>query len=108
MNINNIKEIMEALPDHFLPQMAEGISATINCIFTGDQASEWVVVIEDGACTVTQEMSANPDLTLKVDSAVVTKILAGDLDPMRAFFLGKVKITGDLGLGMKLIKLFRQ
>jgi putative sterol carrier protein len=30
----------------------------------------------------------------------------GKMDPMRAYMLGKVKVRGDLALGMKLAKLF--
>jgi len=34
-------------------------------------------------------------------------LLTGKTDAMRAFILGKVKVSGNMALGMKLINLFK-
>jgi putative sterol carrier protein len=107
MDTNNVSEIMKAIPSHFNAEKAKGVSALIQCIFTGEQASEWVVTIKDQTCNVEEGKADSPDLTLKANSGVLTDVLSGKMDPMRAFLLGKVKVSGDIGLGMKLMNLIR-
>ncbi|NLN71096.1 MAG: SCP2 sterol-binding domain-containing protein [Chloroflexi bacterium] len=51
-------------------------------------------------------MASNPDLTIKADAEDGVNLLRGKLDPMQAYMLGKIKVFGDLALGMKLINFF--
>jgi len=46
-------------------------------------------------------------MTLKADSQDYVKIFTGELDGMQAFMQGKVKLTGDLNLAMKLMQMFK-
>ena len=102
----DVAKIMMEIPKHFNPEMAKGVSGTIQCIFSGSQASNWVIDIDDQACTVEEGRADDPDLTIKADGEDGVKILMGEMDPMRAYMLGKVKVLGDLSFGMKLAKLF--
>lgn len=103
----NVNEIMKAIPDHFNAEKAVGVTGNIQCMFTGQQASDWVIKIEDQTCTVEEGKSTNPDLTIKAKGEDGAKLLTGQMDPMRAYMLGKVKVYGDLALGMKLMNLFK-
>jgi len=102
----DVSKIMMDIPKHFNPEMAKGVSATIQCVFSGDQASNWVIDIDDQACIVEEGKADDPDLTIKASGEDGVKILMGKMDPMRAYMLGKVKVQGDLSLGMTLAKLF--
>ena len=103
----NLKEVMEAIPDHFIPENAKGIDATVQCKFSGSQNSDWIITIKDQTCIVEEGISVNPDITVKADTKVIEDLINGELDPMRAFLFGKVKIKGELSEGMKLVKLFQ-
>lgn len=46
------------------------------------------------------------DATVKVSLDDLNSLLTGDLNPMGAFMSGKIKIDGDMGVAMKLQKLF--
>jgi len=46
------------------------------------------------------------DATVKVSMEDLNGLLTGDLNPMGAFMSGKIKIDGDMGVAMKLQKLF--
>ena len=102
----DVKQTMQALPSHFNAENAKGVSGIVQCIFSGDQASHWVIKIEGQECKVEEGITPNPDLTLKADAEVGVKVLSGEMDSMRAYMLGKVKVFGDLSFGMKLTKLF--
>jgi putative sterol carrier protein len=47
------------------------------------------------------------DTTLAVSLADFTKLARGELDPMRAIFTRRLKVSGDIGAAMKLATLFR-
>ncbi len=102
----DVRQTMLDIPSHFNAEKAKGVSGVVQCMFSGDQASDWVIKIEDQTCQVEEGQATNPDLTLKADAEVGVKVLTGETDPMRAYMLGKVKVFGDLSLGMKLTNFF--
>ena len=102
----NVGEVMKSIPDYFIPEKARGISAVIQCHFSGNQASNWIIKIEDQNCKVEEGFADDPDLTIRADAVTGAKILSGKMDAMRAYMLGKVKVLGDLSLGMKLPRFF--
>lgn len=104
----NVREIMEKIPDYFNPEKAIGIDAVVQCLFTGKQASNWIISIKDQTCEVEEGQVDHPDIAIKADGEVGVKLLKGKMDPMRAFLLGKVKVTGDMALGMRLVKSFNR
>jgi len=102
----NVHQLMTSIPDHFNAEKAKGVSGVVQCMFSGEQASDWVIKIQDQTCTVEEGKVNNPDITIKADAEDGVNLLTGELDAMRAYMLGKVKVFGDLALGMKLINFF--
>ena len=43
-----------------------------------------------------------PDTTVTVSASDLKDMMAGDLNPMEAFTLGKLEVSGDMGPAMKL------
>jgi len=103
----NVSEIMKTIPNYFVPEKAKSISGVVQCVFSGEQASDWIITIKDQACKVEEGKTDDPDLTIKADAEDGVNVLTGKLDAMRAYMLGKVKVFGDLSLGMKLTNLFK-
>ncbi|MEJ5239676.1 MAG: SCP2 sterol-binding domain-containing protein [Anaerolineales bacterium] len=102
-----IADLMSRMPGAFLPEKAPGLEAVIQFHFTGDEAGDWYAEIKDGKVTVQQGVHPSPRMTLTADSADYIKIFTGELDGMRAFMEGKLKLSGDLSLAMKLTQMFR-
>ncbi len=48
------------------------------------------------------ETGPTPDTTIVVSAADLREMLAGDLNPMEAFTLGRLEVNGDMGPAMKL------
>ncbi|KAA0280452.1 MAG: short-chain dehydrogenase, partial [Chloroflexi bacterium] len=91
----------------FIPEKAAGLDAVIQFKFTGAEAGEWYATIKDGKCEVAKGMHASPKMTLTADSADYIKIFTSEIDGMKAFMEGKLKLAGDLNLAMKLTQMFK-
>jgi len=59
-----------------------------------------------GESNIVTNEDKDADATVKVTLDDFANLLKGDLDPMTAFMSGKIKVDGDMGVAMKLQKLF--
>jgi len=102
-----IADLMARMPGAFLPEKAAGLDAVIQFKFTGAEPGDWYATVKDGKVEVAQGAAPSPKMTLSADSSEYVKILTGELDGMQAFMQGKIKLTGDLNLAMKLTQMFK-
>lgn len=102
-----VAELMEKMPGAFIPEKAQGLDAVIQFKFTGAEPGDWFATIKDGKVDVVRGTSPSSKMTLLADSSDYVKIFTGELDGMQAFMQGKVKLTGDLNLAMKLMQMFK-
>lgn len=101
-----IDEIMTGMPGAFIAEKADGISAVVQFVFTGDQADNWYVHIQNGACSSMRGTTDDANVTMTVDSDDFISLLTGKLEPMAAFMRGKLNLRGDVALAMRLPTLF--
>ncbi len=101
------KQFMQDLEKGFLPEKAAGIDAVIQFRLSGAEAGDYLLTIKDAKCSITEGIAPNPKMTLSADGTDFRNILAGKLDPMMAFMQGKIKVAGDINLGMRLMSLFK-
>ena len=96
-----IEQVMENTPKVFKAEEAEGVDAVVQFEFTGDEVSEWYVVIKEGKCSVGRGQTEDPTMKMTVDSQDYLDIIGGKLNAMSAFMQGKVQVKGDMSLAMK-------
>ena len=84
-----------------------GVDAVIQYHLTGEDAGDWIVTIHDGKCSVQEGVAENPKMSLTADAHEFRDILLGKINGMNAFMQGKLKLSGDLNLAMKLTTFFK-
>ena len=100
--------LMNSLPAMVNAEEMKDLNGRIQFNLTGQGGGEWGVVLGDGKVSVSQGVMAEPQLTVKTSTEVAEKLLRGSLNPVMAFMTGKIKVSGDMALGMKLFSLLKQ
>jgi hypothetical protein len=104
-----LDEVFGRMPTLFRADKAGNTSAVIHWIITGGAGGStdtYETVIENGACTVTNQAVRDPKLAMTMDPVTFLKVVSGDGNPMMMFMTGKIKAKGDLGLAAQVAKLF--
>jgi putative sterol carrier protein len=101
-----VAETFETMKSIFNPAAAKGVNKTFQWNISGEQAGVWAVKIADQTCEIIPGGVEKPDMTLNLSDQDWLSIAEGKLDPMNAFMTGKVKVTGDMMLAMKMSQLF--
>lgn len=74
----------------------------------GGAEGYWIINAKTGKGSVEYNGKVKPDVTFIIDDSDVVDLISGKLNPQKAFFQGKIKIQGNMGLAMKLPELQRR
>lgn len=94
MTVDQIEAQMKARAMNFM-----GLGALVKFDFGGGDA-----LFIDGRSTppVVSREGATPDTTLTISAENLIKLAEGKLAPTLAFMTGKLKVSGNMGVAMKL------
>jgi putative sterol carrier protein len=98
----NIEDITKQFAD--AASKAPGIGKSIKFAFT--EGGGFVHLDLTGATPIITNEDKDADCTISTSVETLEKLRSGDLNPMMAVMSGKVKISGDMGVAMKLQSLF--
>jgi putative sterol carrier protein len=104
-----IDTLVTHLSGQFRPEKAGDLEAVIHVKLwdrPGGGYDHRELVIAGGTCTVSETPEREPRLTLKVRPSDLRRIVTGDAGPRRLALRGRLRVIGDLGLGMRLTELF--
>jgi putative sterol carrier protein len=102
-----IIELMDLLQKSFVPHAAGDTRALVFFHLTGDQGGDWIARIENKECKVEQNTPSYFDLKLDANAQDIIDLFMGRLEPMRAFFSGRLKMQGDQRLAFQLASFFK-
>lgn len=69
-----------------------------------DCGDDGVVVLADGTASLEDQ---DTDCTIRISQDNLVKLLTGKLNPMTGVMMGKLKVSGDMGVAMKLGNLLK-
>lgn len=101
------KEIFDEMSSAFKtdPGKVEGVNAVYQFKITGDDGGEWFADTTSDAPSIGEGAHDNPNVTITCSDEDFVDIKTGKLNGQMAFMTGKLKISGDMGLAMKLQKI---
>ena len=105
-----LDEIFKRMAEHVEPAKARGQDAVIHFQILdapGGGSDDYEVVLEDGACTASDEPSREPRVTFKIDAVDFIRLVSGNAAGPMLFMTGKLKIEGDLMFASTMTSLFR-
>jgi putative sterol carrier protein len=98
----NPESLLQKLAGKVSAESLGGFSGTLQLELTGEKNGTWHVVIENKQYDVCEGAAENPTLTLTCDSTDFNSLLAGQLDIMKSFMTGRLRISGDMAMAMRL------
>ena len=101
-----VAEIFQQYITYFNPAAAAGITKTFQFNITGDEAGKWALKVDNGVSELVPGGVEKPDVTFTISDKDFIAMSEGKLDPQSAFFSGRLKVAGDIGLALKLQQLF--
>jgi putative sterol carrier protein len=70
-----------------------------------DMGDDGIYTIDARAAqpVLSTDSDATADCTIRISTENLNKLIDGQLDPMLAYTFGKIKVSGSLGIAMKLV-----
>ena len=99
-------ELIKAMPKVFNPAEAGDLAAAIQFEISGDEQFTAHLAIAEGKCEFADGPADKPELTIISPADVWLGVSKGEIDGQAAFMSGQYKTGGNLGLLMRLSKLF--
>jgi 3-hydroxyacyl-CoA dehydrogenase/3a,7a,12a-trihydroxy-5b-cholest-24-enoyl-CoA hydratase len=106
------KDEVSSVFDQISQKVAEqgsGLVSQVKGIYlfkVGDQ--NWTVDLKNGKGSVSNTVTNNPDITITVKKEDFVDVFTGKVNPQQAFMQGKLKVSGNMSLAMKLGLLLKQ
>jgi len=100
------RDLLRMMPLGFKPEAAGGLEAVYQFEVSGPEDFTAHLVIADGRCTYHDGPAQRPDVTVRTPGDVWLAIARGELDGRSAYFSGKYKAEGKIGLLVKLAEMF--
>ncbi|MDI6726171.1 MAG: SDR family NAD(P)-dependent oxidoreductase [Smithellaceae bacterium] len=102
----DVRGIFQQMPQAFNASAAAGKDLVFQFHISGTGGGDWNVAIKDGDCRVAEGTAEKPTTTIKMADQDFLALIAGQLDGMKAFSAGKLKVEGDVMKSQIIGKLF--
>jgi putative sterol carrier protein len=106
IKVTSVKHYLETLPDRFVKDAAKGVNAIFQFELAGDNGGTFAVKVDGPSMEIIEGAHASPGVTLKMKGDDFIKMSNGDLSGQMAFVTGKLKVSGNIPLAMKMQSIF--
>ncbi len=98
-------EVFRELGDRLAAKPASSLAnahGTYQFLLTGDDAANYCVAVTADGATVVEGQSDQAGVSISMTADNFKELAAGRLNPMSAFMGGKLTVTGDMSMALKL------
>ena len=107
MNTLKLSELFYGMKEYFQPEWAERIKADIEFRISGEEAASFVMNFNMGTLNIREGTADKPDVIVSCDSEVIKDIFLGNANSLGAFMDDKIRVEGDMTIGMAATQAFR-
>lgn len=94
---NVLEQVFNGMASRFQPAKAGDREAVVQWdTRVGGDTHTWQLQVADGTCVARRGAESQPRVTLGMAVPDLLRFVAGQLDGMRAFMTGKLRVSGDL------------
>ena len=105
--LESVQQVFDQMPTRLLPEQADGLDVVIQMCLTGNGGGKWYIIIKDSLLTVNLGSHDTPNMTMTMASSDWLDTANGDSNSTGLFMSGKIRITGDMQLAMKMQTMLR-
>ena len=100
------EETFNLMHKSFSAEVAGNLQASYLFDISGAKGGKWTLEIKEGKCNLKTGTCTNPTVTISISDQDWIAINQGKLNSQMAFMMGKLRVSGDMGLAMKLQSMF--
>lgn len=106
LHVESAEDYFTTLPQRFVAKAAKGVDAVFQWELTGEGGQTFHAIVRDQTIDVQRGSHDKPTVTLEMGASDYVKVIAGELDGMKAFASGKGKVKGSISMAMKMKSIF--
>lgn len=106
--VTSAQHYFDTLGKRFSAEGAKGMVATFQFNLSGDGGMNFYVNIDDGKMDAAIGTHASPTVTINMTASDYIKMVNGKLNGQMAFMTGKLKISGNIPIAMKMQQVLPQ
>ena len=84
------------------PEKVEGLQAVYVFDIAGDTGGKWTLTCDGKSASIAEGEQGEAQCTITMTDGDFVSMMSGELNPMMAFSLGKLRVAGDIGLAAKI------
>jgi hypothetical protein len=105
------------MPKQLDSEQSIGVTTAIRWDITGRSDGEtdtYLLQVDNGRAKTSKQTDGQPvagagaaNLTITMDGVELLRLVSGNLDPMQAYFKGRIQLAGDIMVAAKMAQMFR-
>jgi 3-hydroxy-3-methylglutaryl CoA synthase/NAD(P)-dependent dehydrogenase (short-subunit alcohol dehydrogenase family)/putative sterol carrier protein len=103
----SVAQVFDRICESFQADKAAGVNVVFQFSISGPDGGEWNVIVKDGTCSSAPGKHDSPTTVIKMSDTDFLSLVKGQLNAMKAYTTGKLKIEGDLMKSQLIEKLFK-